>query len=463
MEALQPSKIQDRFQPPDSDVRWLLAKRVAASSAFARSDRLSNLLLYVCGMHLVGRDEDINEQRIGIEVFGRKPSFDSGADSIVRSHATRLRRRLELYFQNEGRGETLRIEIPPGAYIPRFLPTEEEYRKSEQLERNGPPRLLRKGSSFEPEDLKNSGSDQHVAERSAWKTRSRFRALTAGIAVALIASVAFVYLHRDHRTLPPTSAVGDQTEIERQFWSGLLGDNQPALVVTGDSGLVLYETYSKSEVSLSDYLAGTYRARDPKSRSNNQIAGEDLADRRYTSVADLNLAVRLSHLPQWNDQHDQVVFARDLRPSEATKSNLILLGSRAANPWDSLIDGSLNFVLTSDGNGHFFFLNRHPAPEEKSIYAPSQPGSARSDSSIYALISYRPNIPGMSKVLLLSGLWLSGTEAAGQFVLSHGEFSHFLTTIAKPDGTIPPFELLVQIRSVAGNALNYAIIAKRVG
>ncbi|HVU44790.1 MAG TPA: hypothetical protein VHD85_01615 [Terracidiphilus sp.] len=69
----------------------------------------------------------------------------------------------------------------------------------------------------------------------------------------------------------------------------------------------------------------------------------------------------------------------------------------------------------------------------------------------------------MYKVLLLSGLWLSGTQAAGEFVLNHREFSRFLASIVKPHGSIPPFELLVQIRSVAGNALNYSIVAKRIG
>jgi len=97
---------------PLQDERWALAKRVAQSAAFARSDRLSKLLLYVCKMHLAGRDEEINKQRIGIDVFRRSPSFDSGSDSIVRSHATRLRQRLEVYFDGEGTAEILRVEIP---------------------------------------------------------------------------------------------------------------------------------------------------------------------------------------------------------------------------------------------------------------------------------------------------------------------------------------------------------------
>lgn len=462
MEVLQDFKDHAR-SPHDTDSRWLLAKRVAASAAFARSDRLSSLLLYVCRMHIDGRDDEINEQRIGIEVFGRTPNFDSGADSIVRSHATRLRRRLDMYFGDEGCGEALRIEIPPGAYVPRFFSTEDDQRPPEYAIHYRASEMSEQGKESVAKDLNPFEPQERIHHGSAWTWRPWASAMLSATAVVLIAVSAMAYLHWNQRTAAAAETSGNQTPIERQFWSGLMGNSGPTLIVTGDSGLVLYETYSKHQVSLSDYLAGVYRTKSSTSHRDPHIADWDLAGRRYTSVADLSLAIRLSHLPQWKDQRDQVVFARDLRPSDAAKSNLILLGSRVANPWDSLVDGPLNFVLTSDGDGHFYFLNRHPEPGEKQIYAPSQSGSSMSDASVYALICYKPNIPGMSKVLLLSGLWLSGTQAAGEFVLNHDEFSRFLSAIAKPGGVIPPFEILVQIRSVAGSALNYSIVAKRVG
>jgi hypothetical protein len=58
---------------------------------------------------------------------------------------------------------------------------------------------------------------------------------------------------------------------------------------------------------------------------------------------------------------------------------------------------------------------------------------------------------------------MSGTEEAGNFVLDHRQFADFLSTIVKPDGSVPPFELLVQIRSLAGNAVSSSIVAQRVG
>jgi hypothetical protein len=67
-----------------------------------------------------GRGEQLSEQRIGIHVFDRKLDYDSADDNIVRSHASRLRQRLEAYFHAEGRDETLRLELRRGSYIPNF-------------------------------------------------------------------------------------------------------------------------------------------------------------------------------------------------------------------------------------------------------------------------------------------------------------------------------------------------------
>src|ERR1700743_3569273 len=70
-----------------------LVSRIVASPTFARSERLSTLLTYVCDMTLKGREGELNEQRIGHAVFGRSPDYDSSVDGIVRTPASRLRPR----------------------------------------------------------------------------------------------------------------------------------------------------------------------------------------------------------------------------------------------------------------------------------------------------------------------------------------------------------------------------------
>jgi len=95
-------------------------QRVLASPGFARNERMSRFLRFVVERQLEGRDSELKESLIGIEVFGRKPGFDPQQDSTVRSEAARLRARLAEYYGGEGSADPLVIELPKGGYTPRF-------------------------------------------------------------------------------------------------------------------------------------------------------------------------------------------------------------------------------------------------------------------------------------------------------------------------------------------------------
>jgi hypothetical protein len=60
-------------------------EHVLSSATFARSDRVSKLLRFLVERHLEGRDEELKESLIGVEVFGRKPGYDPKLDSTVRT------------------------------------------------------------------------------------------------------------------------------------------------------------------------------------------------------------------------------------------------------------------------------------------------------------------------------------------------------------------------------------------
>jgi TolB-like protein/Flp pilus assembly protein TadD len=95
-------------------------ERVLSSAGFARSERLSQFLRFVVERRLEGKDDELKEPLIAIEVFGRKPDYDPKQDSIVRTEAGRLRARLVEYYAGEGREDPLVIELPKGGYTPLF-------------------------------------------------------------------------------------------------------------------------------------------------------------------------------------------------------------------------------------------------------------------------------------------------------------------------------------------------------
>jgi hypothetical protein len=59
--------------------------RVLASPGFAHNERLSRFLRFVVERHLEGREDEIKESVIGVEVFNRRSDFDPRLDSVVRT------------------------------------------------------------------------------------------------------------------------------------------------------------------------------------------------------------------------------------------------------------------------------------------------------------------------------------------------------------------------------------------
>jgi len=95
-------------------------ERVLSSGAFVRNERQSQFLRFLVERHLQGRDVELKESVIGVEVFGRRADYDPKLDAIVRTEAVRLRARLQKFYASEGSGNPVIIELPKGAYRPLF-------------------------------------------------------------------------------------------------------------------------------------------------------------------------------------------------------------------------------------------------------------------------------------------------------------------------------------------------------
>jgi hypothetical protein len=100
-------------------VRKQLA-RILSSPAFADAERARRFLCFVVERKLEGRDGEIKESTIAVEVLGRSSSFDSKSDPIVRVEAGRLRHRLGSYYEAEGGADPISISLPKGRYVPEF-------------------------------------------------------------------------------------------------------------------------------------------------------------------------------------------------------------------------------------------------------------------------------------------------------------------------------------------------------
>src|ERR1039458_7724382 len=109
-------------EPPNEDSVREELTRVLASHEFRTSKRSQDFLRYVVENTLNGRAEMVKERTIGIDVFGRSTSYDPSDDATVRVKAGEVRKRLGLYYSDEGARSPLRIELPSGTYVPEFRP-----------------------------------------------------------------------------------------------------------------------------------------------------------------------------------------------------------------------------------------------------------------------------------------------------------------------------------------------------
>src|SRR5882762_10110773 len=87
-------------------------------AAFKGSHRSGQFLRYIVEQAIAGHFDSLKERVIGVELFGRSPSYDTGEDAIVRVTASDVRRRLLQHYGRYGTGSEFRISLPLGSYIP---------------------------------------------------------------------------------------------------------------------------------------------------------------------------------------------------------------------------------------------------------------------------------------------------------------------------------------------------------
>ena len=57
---------------------------------------------------------------LGVEVFGREPDYDTNLDPVVRTSAVEIRKRIAQYYHEAAHETEIRIDFPPGTYLPEF-------------------------------------------------------------------------------------------------------------------------------------------------------------------------------------------------------------------------------------------------------------------------------------------------------------------------------------------------------
>ena len=389
-------------------------ERILVSPTLAKSRRLCSLLSYVCTMALSGRAREINEQRIGHAVFGRQPDYDSSIDGIVRTQASRLRHKLECYYQAEGAAESVRVRIPRGSYIPQF--TVQALRAEPLSEPSRADEAIRELPAAAP---------QRGESQAMWVLATICMFLLVGLLVLA------AYARRERARLQEVYTVESHP-----LWSELFLPGEATLEVPGDSGLVLFHAFDRRTMPLSEYMAGVFRSWVPYNDHDPTVGAKDLApdfaSRRYTSIVDLQAATKFTQLALSAHSSLQIRYARDVRPNDLKTGNIILFGAAEANPWVELFERNMKFSLHNDYINHVFTVkNSLPLQGE-----PTEWLSLRDDPEhrVYGLIAYLPNLFGNGKAMVVEGTSMAGCEAALDFLSDEKQLRPFLSSLQRRNG-----------------------------
>ena len=91
-------------------------ERIIQSKNLRLSEVQRRLLTYLVEKSLAGEADDLKEYTIGVDAFGKPPSYDPRQESVVRMHVARLRQKLADYYRTEGAADPIFLDLPKGGF-----------------------------------------------------------------------------------------------------------------------------------------------------------------------------------------------------------------------------------------------------------------------------------------------------------------------------------------------------------
>ena len=413
---------------PDDVQRELEA--VLESSEFRGSHRGRLLLRYLVENALKGGSERLKERTIGVELFHREASYDTGQDAIVRVAANDVRKRLAAHYQNSDPAASkskIRISLAPGSYVPDFEPPE------------GSAGAAGEGMAV-----------SLVPVRPAWRGWAPW-VIVAGLAAACTLLV--------NQNMELRSAQTRIAPLAILPWSELAASGASITLIPADVNFAFYKSVVHADQPLTVYTGQPWL----EGIANRVPSISDLSRMTLTSIADAAIAARIGGVLRHGGCSISVRSGRTTQVGDfKSDRSVILLGSAYANPWVGLMNDHLNFRIEYDPVlAKQVCMNASPRPGESSTYVGTahtpEPGIA------YATISLVPNLSGDGFVMIIAGTNMEGTEAAGELVTDLPRLASVLRSQGiAPTAKVRQLELLMRVNHMNSQSSRSEIIAHRV-
>jgi hypothetical protein len=383
--------------------------RVLSCHEFRLSKRSQDFVRYVVEHTLTGREDMLKERTIGIEVFGRSTSYEPSDDATVRVKAGDVRKRLGLYYAEQGAHNPVRIELPPGTYVP-------EFRWAEA--RSDAPDAVALQPQVALSDL------PAVAPIPAKPKSLRRLYIPIGATLAVIAIAAVLWM----RSRPASTALD-------QFWAPVLQGAAPVSLC-----VAFVPVYG---------LNGGLN-RDPAKARPNQVDDFVLLTDQFVGGGDLVASSRISAMLARMQHPYQLRIGSDVSFQDLRAAPAILVGYSYTR-WKE-ISSQLRFFIDTTREPVGITDNGQPTQ----LTLPNLPADRRTTED-YAIVSrvFHPDTHAM--LVELAGITQYGTEAAADLVTNSDLMAEALHD-APAGWQSRNLQLVLHVKVISGTASSPKVV-----
>jgi hypothetical protein len=375
-------------------------ERLLSNAHFSQSRRFPPFLRYVVEKTLSGEEDLLKERTLGVEIFSRRPDYDTASDPIVRVTASEIRKRIAQYYQDPGHEHEMRISLPAGSYIPQFHW----------------PSAGRDDAAYIIENADVASSETPV--EPARSRRHRLRLVVAAcLAVVLLSSCGLWLWHSSSR-----SGIS-------LFWGPILSSNEPVLLCIADQ-----KQYSNIEL------------RDSTDQSRQIILPDNLT---AVVLDDLSAITKIAGVMQANGKK------YTLRGESAT--DLVDLRN-GPTVFVGAFDNAWTLRLTKPLRYHF---TNNPEMSKLGIVDSNDPASTRwivdrteqmatNNYRDYAIVARFTDSTTGKPAVIAAGIGRGGTIVAGEFLTDPVKLAEIMKTAQTPANKKNNMEIVLGTQIIGG-------------
>lgn len=433
--------------------------RLLETSHFRNSRRYPALLRFIVEETLEGRGEFLKERLLGVRVFNRPPDYDTANDPIVRVTIAEIRKRIAQYYHEEAHETEMRIDLLPGHYVPEFHPFRVRAAVSE-----APPDSNSSGSNgsngavFEETD---APSQYAIAPAPLEKPQGGF--LSWFKRYGILAAVAFLAI------AGASIATWQWTRPSAidEFWKPILaGRHTVVFCLPADA--------AKSRVAEAAGIVSSNSTGTPvppknstgtQAPANPRVSQDDSPTFLDHETEGENVvfsdALAMQKISNWLAAQgaDSILRLNNLTTLDDLQQGPTVLIGGLDNNWTLRALGRLRYRFSgSDQEQYWIVDSKNPTKKDWSVDLEKRYSAVQRD---YALIARFHDESTRQVQVIVAGIGMSGTAAAGKFLVDPNRLKELRRRVG-PGFRDHDFEAVLELDVVNGVGGSPRILAVEV-